>query len=62
MSDLTCWNCKKAVSFYERRENDGDCPHCNHYIDLETVIDDLRKYIEQLESDIKEYEDAQPPL
>ena len=45
MSELKCWSCGKDVSFYDRRECDGNCPHCNQEIDLEAVIADLNKRV-----------------
>lgn len=31
---LNCWSCRKSMSAGERRDADGDCPHCGVEIDL----------------------------
>jgi hypothetical protein len=31
-----CWSCKEPVTLDERGDADGNCPHCNAELDLET--------------------------
>lgn len=33
--ELKCWSCDKWMSYSQRSENDGCCPHCNNEIELD---------------------------
>lgn len=54
---ITCWSCKKPVAFEARTNNDGDCPHCQVELDLETY---LERYLEkdELVKTAEEYLDS----
>lgn len=32
----SCWNCKNPVTMTQRADADGDCPHCNAELDIES--------------------------
>jgi hypothetical protein len=57
-ADLQCWSCNKPVSFEERGNADGDCPHCRAELDLETYIDGFNDEIRRLK---KSHPDPEQP-
>lgn len=54
---LICWSCKKNFTLKDRRSNDGNCPHCQVELDLETYIE---RFIERVElvKDAESYLDS----
>ena len=38
LRQVECWACCAIVTFDERSDNDGDCPHCNSELDLECYL------------------------
>jgi hypothetical protein len=48
MMKLTCWSCKALVTLKQRENNDGDCPHCQAELDLETYVEGWLEKLEKV--------------